>query len=259
MSYIDYEKNGKIAYIMINRSEMNPVNYEMVDDLHSIWKDFQADDGLWVAILGSKKKNFSVGFDINEIKKILDEGKYSWAMSSMFGKKRLGPDEHSVTKPIIGIFDGHVNGVGFWLFLQSDIRIATQDTSFGLAEGRLNFPIEFSGLLSRYLPRAIINELIFTAKTIRSQRFFELGIINKIVDQENLMREAVSMAEVICESGPEAIRVMKQLVDVGYDMDYRGLMMLSANMIVDIVNTENTKEAVRSFFAGVKPVWKVEK
>lgn len=259
MSYINYEKDGKIAYIMLNRSEMNPVNYEMVDDLDSIWRSFQDDNGLWVAILGSKQKNFSVGFDINVIKKILDEGKYSWSMSSMFGKKRIGPDEHSVTKPIIGIFDGHVNGVGFWLFLQTDIRIATQGTSFGLAEGRLNFPIEFSGLLSRYLPRAIINELIFTGKIIQSQRFFDLGIINKIVDQERLMSEAVSMAKSISKSGPEAVKVMKQLVDFGYDMDYRGLMTLSENMIVPIVNTVETKEAVECFLRGEKPVWKAEK
>ena len=259
MSYIDYEKDGKIAYIMLNRSDMNPVNYEMVADLHNIWRNFQDDDNLWVAILGSKQKNFSVGFDIQEIKKIFDEGKYSWTMSSMFGKKSLGPDGHSVTKPIIGIFHGHVNGVGFWLFLQTDIRIATQDTFFGLAEGRLNFPIEFSGLLSRYLPRAIINELIFAGKTINAQRFFDMGVINKIVEQEKLMNEAVLMAEAINESGPEAVKAMKQLVDFGYDTDYRSLMALSSNMIVPIVNTDETGEAVKCFLERRKPVWKAKK
>lgn len=166
MGYVNYDKKGKIAFILLNRPKMNLVNLEMVVELDNIWRDFQDDTNLWIAILGSTGDNFTAGFDISEILKMLAEGDYLWKKSSMFGEKCAGPDGHSVVKPVIAILSGVVNGLGMWLTLQSDIRIATPDTSFGLGEARLNFPVEFTALLTRYMPRAIINELIFMGKSI---------------------------------------------------------------------------------------------
>lgn len=258
MSQISYTKKGRIAYIFLDSSEYNTLDYSAVEELHNIWIDFEKDQKLWVAILSSKRKNFTCGFDIKEIKRIFERGKFSWDLSCMFGDKRLGPDGHGVTKPIIAALNGLVNGAGIWLTCQSDIRIATPETLFGLAEGKLNFPVEFSGVLTRYLPRAIINEMLFTGKNIVSQRFYDLGIINKIVEKENLMNEAAKMADAICETGPMANKVMKQLVNYGYEMEIRELMSLSQNVIVPVVNSEDTKDAVISFFEKKKPVWKMK-
>ena len=93
MSFIQYKKEGQIAHVMLNRSDMNPVDFEMVADLHEIWRDFQSDKSLRVAILGSTQKNFSAGFDIRAIKKMLEDGDYAWSMSSLFGDKRAHQPE----------------------------------------------------------------------------------------------------------------------------------------------------------------------
>jgi len=252
MAFVNYEKKGQIAFIMLSRSEMNPINFEMVSELNDIWEDFKHDDDICVSILGSEGKNFSVGFDIKEIRTMLEEGEYSWKVSCIFGEKHMGPDRRSVTKPIVGAFDGIVNGGGVWLFLQSDIRIATSQTFFGLGEGRLNFPVEFTGLLHRYIPSAIINEMLFTGKSINAIRFYELGIINRIVEQNQLMEEAVRMAELICESGPASIRVMKELVQNGYEMNYQDLLSLSDKLVTPVVNSEDTREAVNCFLGKRK-------
>ena len=257
MAYVSYEKKGKIVYIMLNRSEYNPINFEMVAELDDIWRDFQEDKGLWVAITGSSQKHFSAGFDIKAFKKLLDEEGFSWKNSALFGEKRLGPDGHSVTKPVVGAFNGMVNAASMWLFLQSDIRIATPRTIFGLAEGKLNVPVEFAGLMTRYMPRAIANEMLFTGRIISAQRFYELGIINMVVSQEQLIPEAEKIAQEICELGPASVRVMKQLVHHGYERDYEGLISLSASMIVPVVNSEDTKEGMSAFFEKRKPEWKM--
>jgi enoyl-CoA hydratase/carnithine racemase len=247
MAYVNYEKEGRLAFIMLDRSDMNPINFEIVGELHDIWENYRDDDSLWVAILGSTGKNFSVGFDIEAIKQLLDDDAYSWKISSIFGEKHCGPDGRSITKPIIGIFNGSVNGGGIWLFLQCDIRITTKETYFGLGEGRLNFPVEFAGLLRRYMPMALIKEMLFTGKRFSADRFYELGIINRLVERKQLMDVAVKMAEVICESGPASIRVMKELVEYGYEMDCQSLMSFSEKKIVPVVKSEDTKEAVNCF------------
>ena len=74
MAHINYEKKGKTALIMLNRSEYNPINRKMVAELDAIWNDFKNDNEIWVGILGSVTKNFSSGFDIDDFKKILQEG-----------------------------------------------------------------------------------------------------------------------------------------------------------------------------------------
>ena len=74
MGHVDYEKKGRIATIMLNRSEYNPIDFEMAAELDAVWKDFHEDSGVWVAIIGSGQKHFSAGFDIKAFKKLLDEG-----------------------------------------------------------------------------------------------------------------------------------------------------------------------------------------
>jgi len=253
---IRYRREGRIAYIMLDISDMNPINFDAVSELHDVWDDFRRNDDAWVAILGSETANFSVGFDIRDIKKMLDAGGFSWENSCMFGNKRLGPDQHGVTKPIVAAVNGIVNGAGLWLVLQADIRIATHNTLFGLGEAKLNFPVEFSGLLTRYMPRAIVNEMLFTSRPLSAQRFYELGILNRITDKVNLMAEATGMAESICDSGPMSIETMKELVQMGYETDYQELMAVTAEKVVQVVNSQDTREAIDCFLTKRRPGWK---
>lgn len=102
----------------------------------------------------------------------------------------MGPDRHAVTKPIVGAIDGFVNGAAIWLFLQADIRLATPQAFLGLAEGRVNIPVEFSALLTRYMPRTLINEMPFTGRNISAQRFYDLGVISKnLICTNHFIRE----------------------------------------------------------------------
>lgn len=257
MSQVLYEKKGKIAYVTLNRPErLNAIDREMNRMLDRIWNDFKEDDDLWAAILSGNGGNFCAGFDIKAIQDELGAEKYHWGKSSMFGDVRCSPNEHYVYKPIITALDGAVNGVGTWLALQGDIRIATEETSIGLGEARFNFPVEFSALIARFIPFAIASEMLFTAKSINARRFYELGIINRLVPRDQLLSEAETVAADICKCGQASVRVMKELIHKGYDMDYHSALSYSASMIVPVVNTEDTKEAVSAFLEKRRPVWK---
>jgi enoyl-CoA hydratase/carnithine racemase len=181
---------------------------------------------------------------------------YSWDKSSMFGNKNINPVEHGVQKPIIAALDGNVNGAGFFLALMADIRVATRETLFGLTEVRLNFPVEFTALLPRYLPVGVAMEMLITARRQSAERFYELGIINSLVERDALMTEAESYARDICAGSPMAISVMKELMHRSYDHDYNGMMKLSASMVTPVVNSQDTTEALQAFLQKRKPVWK---
>lgn len=70
------------------------------------------------------------------------------------------------------------------------------------------------------------------------------------------MPEAENIAAEICKCGPVSIKVMKELIHKGRDMDYHSILSLSASMIVPVVNTEDTKEAVTAFLEKRKSIWK---
>ena len=164
MSKVLYEKDGPIAHITLNRPEaMNAIDFEMIQLLHDTWDDFKSDDQLRVAILKSSSNNFCVGFDIASMAGKLGQDKYSWDKSSMYGDVNINPVEHGVDKPIICALEGNVNGAGMLLALVSDIRLAAPKTTFGLGEVRINFPVEFTGLLPRYMPLALATEMLYTA------------------------------------------------------------------------------------------------
>jgi len=258
MAKIEYEKNGNIACIILNRPESrNAIDREMVDTLHELWEDFEKDDSIRVGILTGAGGHFCAGYDVKAINDRQKEGlDFTRERSSMFGDKRIGPDGHNVTKPIIAALDGNVNGSGVWLALQSDIRIATDRTKFGLTEARYNFPVEFAALISKYMPRAIAAEMLFSLKFFSAVRFRELGIINEIVQEDKLMKRAEEIANDLLLKGPLSLMAMKKLLN--FDPNYEEKLSLSLERVVPVVNSEDTKEAVRAFVEKRKPDWKLK-
>ncbi len=255
MEYIDYLKKDQLAYVFLDRSVFNPINYAMATELGQVWRDFQADKALRVAILGSRRDNFCTGFDINTIREMVEAKSYHWSKSVMFGEVRVGPQDNGVSKPIVGAYHGVVNATGLWLALQADIIVATPETTFGLGEGLLNFPVEFAGLLCRYLPRVIANQLLFTARPLPATRLYEIGAINRIVEPAELLPAAEKIAAQILACGPGAVEVMKRLADEARTAGAEAMGELTGKLAVPVVNSEDTAEGVRAFFEKRKPGW----
>lgn len=258
MGQVLYEKKGAIAHIILDNPKVNAIDLDMVKSLDEIWKDFRDDNKVLVAILSGANNTFSAGFDIKMIfEKIMAGFHYEFLRaSSMFGDVNGSPMTHDVWKPIICAMNGNVNGAGLWFCLAGDYRICTNETTFGLGEVMINFPVEFSSFIIRHMPRAIASELLLTANRITAERAYNIGIINKVVSKDELMSEANKVAEKICAGGPLAIQAMKKLLDYSWNMDFRSSLEFTANIIDPVVNSEDTKEAIMAFVEKRKPVWK---
>ncbi len=258
---IIYEREGRIAYITLNRpNKLNAIDFEMVRTLSEIWIDFRDDDDLWVAIISGAGGNFSSGFDIGDIASKQSKGSFKLLRdSAMFGEgpeHMLGPSRHNVWKPIIAALDGAVNGAGVWLALESDIRIATPNVKIGLFEGKINFPVEFSAFLTRHMPLAVTMELLITGNVLTADRAYQLGIINKVVDKKDLLKEAEKIANKICENGPLSVRVMKQLVRRSWNLNSEAALALSEALIDPVLSSEDLIEGITAFLEKRKPNWK---
>jgi enoyl-CoA hydratase/carnithine racemase len=258
MGRVAYEKKDSIAYIVLDNPKVNAIDPDMVKALDGIWTDFRDDDKISIGILSGANNTFSAGFDIKSLlEKTLTGAPYDFLrQSALFGDVNGSSRTHDVWKPLICAMDGAVNGAGLWLSLATDYRIATPETTFGLGELMINFPVEFTGFIIRHMPRAIASELLLTGNRITAERAYSVGIINKVASREELMSEAAQIAHKICSGGPLAVRAMKKLLECSWNMDEHSLLQFTASVINPIVNSADTMEACKAFREKRKPVWR---
>ena len=255
MSQILYNKEDHIAYISLNNPEsLNALNLEMAKEFEAIWVDFRDDKEMWVAILSGEGKSFCAGADVKK----MERGGWQFRQSLILGDYSVSSKRHNIWKPIIAAVHRHVYGAGLLLALESDIRIASDDALFGIPEGKVNVPTLFAPFASRYMPRAIACELLYTGRPIDAQRAYQVGIVNKVVSRDQLISSATEIGKQICENGPLSIWATKELFCRGEDMNYEAALALIEHIVPPIFNSEDSVEAKRAFIEKRKPVWKLK-
>ena len=176
-----YEKKERIAYVTLNRPEaLNALDDELNDELWDIWSDFNADPALDVAILTGAGKAFCAGADL---KTFIPK----WEHATMLDARRnaargigggITRGQHRITKPIIAAINGHALGGGFELALACDIRIASQQTKFGVFEVRQGLHQGDGGLvrLVAIAGVAVALELSLTGREVAADEALRLGL-----------------------------------------------------------------------------------
>ncbi len=250
---LEYKKEGRVAIFTINRPErMNALGGEVSRLMYEGLIDFRDDDELWVAIItGAGEKAFSAGADLKEMRP---------------GEARKRIRRPNLTrgldlwKPIIAAINGYCLGGGLELAMGCDIRIAAEHARLGLPEILRNLLPGGGGTqrIPRMLSQCRAAEILLTGKHITAQKALEWGLINEVVPLDKLMTRAREWADELCQAGPLASRIIKELMIKGPDMTLpQGLRMEQAGW-AQLQHTEDTKEGVRAFVEKRKPVWKAK-
>src|SRR3989304_6576529 len=204
MSYVDYAKKGKVVIITMNRPErLNAFGREMAEGLADAFKKFDNDHEALVAILTGAGRAFCSGVDVKEYSKSGPPFLEPLTVINPYGTAEL-------LKPIIAAINGHCLGAGFNLIaMRADIRIAAQSAIFALPETARGI-VTLCTPFYHQMPRAIALELALTCENITAQRAYELGLVNKVVPDKELMPTTRAMAEKIAGYPPMAVRMTKQ-------------------------------------------------
>lgn len=262
MSLVNYEKKEKIAYISLNRPEkLNSLNPELLNELAHVWIDFKDDESLWVAILSGEGKAFCTGADFAKfgafdsyptLKDPTPPTPVSTSPAIL-----ASPNRYGVTKPVIGAIHRYALGGGFWVALETDIRIATEDTLFGFPEPKFGNAIKLALPFLTCTSPALAYELLYVGDRITAQRAYEGGLINKVVpNREELMPAATAIAERICENGPLAVRTMKEAIMRWRTLTFQNMYTLMEYICKPSWESEDFEEGRKAFLEKRKPVWK---
>ena len=247
LTVIEYEKKGHIAYVTLNRPEkLNAMNAELHEELGAVWADFRDDPELRVAILSGNGRCFSAGADLS------GGAPTDYVYTGEF------PDitqTQKVYKPIIAALHSHVVGYGMWIALDADIRIAAEGTSFWLPEPQWGIATIPCAWFPRIMPWAIASEVLLQAGRVDAERAYQIGMINKVVPQDQLMVEAEKVAQRIAELSPMAVQGMKESMVRASALDYQAVDEITADVQTRVMTSEDRREGAKAFAERRKVDW----
>ena len=246
MSLVLYERKDHIVYLTMNRPEkQNALNRAFFDELQEAWIRFREDDDAWIAIISGAGKSFSVGLDLVEVSK--------GTRLDLFKSSAL---YHEVWKPTIAAMSGWAIAAGWYIGLECDIRIASEDAQMALKEVQWGMPATGVDTLPRHVSLGLALELMFTAEPIGAQRACEMGLVNKVVPRDQLLPTATAMAEKICEYPPLALRSVKKYTYKSLSPSIHEVADLGRSIMAITNESEDAKEGPRAFAEGRKPEYK---
>jgi len=264
---IHYEKrDDHIVVITIDRPEArNALDLYHFRDLAAAWKDFRYDDDAWLAIVTGVPGHFMVGADLKTyIPQITDLAKQigSGAVTEIDGC-RLEDGTRAVLrnvrlyKPIIAAIDGPCVAGGMEMLGGVDIRIATPNATFGVLEPCRGL---FAGggttaRLPRQLAFPAAMEFLLTADVFPASRALELGLINELVEVDQLMDRALDWAARITKNAPLAVQATKESVLRGLAGTLDEAYAIEEELSKKVFATEDAKEGPKAFAEKRTPRW----
>lgn len=262
MTTVLYEKRDQIALITLNRPEvLNAINFEMGRELVEVWQDFRDDDELRVAVItGAGERAFSAGADFQSLGKWFDETPYR-----LYEKTDAQPDplgglhrNLDLWKPKIAAINGYCLGGGLELALACDIRIASDTAQLGIPDVARGMMPGGGGTqrLPRVIPLGLALELILSGRRIDAAEAYRIGLVSRIVEPENLLNEALSLANEICQNAPLAVRAAAQAVWRGLHLSLDEGLRLESMLNNLLRSTEDVREGILAFQEKRKPDFK---
>jgi len=254
MTAVLYEKKKQVAYVTINRPEvMNAMDYEVLAGLADAWKKLDSDPELRAAILtGAGDRAFCSGMDIKKVCAETDK-RYLVDLTGV----PLRPSVDGVVKPVIAAINGYCLAGGLELAIGCDIRIASETASFGCPEPRWNLLHGYGALrLPHIIPMSVAMEMLLVGDRIDAQEAYRIGLVSKVVSLAELMTTAEKIAERICENGPIAVKLTKELVYRGLSTTLAEGLRLGAAFNHILEETEDTAEGTKAFTEKRAPHFK---
>ena len=251
------------AVVTLNRPErLNAMSIELVIELEDRLQEVAADNDTWVVILTGAGRAFCSGLDLKDYGIIpnldgLSVGRI--AQRSMRYYSRLILTLRRMPQPVICAVNGPAYGGGMCLTLAAEIRLASESATFnatGIVNGLTSTELAASWLLPRLVGAAHSNDMLLTGRRIDAAEAYRMGLVSRVVPDDEIQTEALSIAARMCEFSPYGLAMTKDILwvnlenpslEAAIEIEDRNQLMLGF--------TENLPEAIRAFDQGRDPVY----
>ena len=244
---IEISKNNHIGTLTINRPDsLNAMNREVLIEFINGLKKIQSDKEIRVIIItGSGEKAFIAGADIKLMQKMNREEAFDFAN---LGQELANLIEKSA-KPVIAAVNGYALGGGCEIALSCHLRIASDNAIFAQPEVKIGLLPGWGGTqrLPRIIGRGLANEIILTGRNVTAKEALDIGLVNKVVPQEELMNTCFDVANMILKNSPNAIAESIKLIRLAAGTKLKKGLSKEAKSFSELFETEETAEGLTAF------------
>ena len=246
MEFITYEQEGYVGIITINRPKaLNALNSQVLEELDAVLDAVDLDATRALILTGAGEKSFVAGADIGEMSTLTKE------QGEAFGKK--GNDVFRKLEtfpiPVIAAVNGFALGGGCEISMSCDIRICSENAVFGQPEVGLGITPGFGGTqrLARLVSPGMAKQMIYTARNIKADEAYRIGLVNAVYPQEELMEAAKKMAAGIAMQAPIAVRNCKKAINEGLQVDMDQALVIEEKLFGDCFETADQQAGMGNF------------
>ncbi len=254
---INVDGDGAVAIITLNRpSVLNALNSALLRELSLALLELeQQDDVRAIVITGAGAKAFAAGADIGELNALRnaveggDKARAGQAITLQIERMR---------KPVIMAVNGFALGGGCELAMAGDIRVASENAKFGQPEVNLGLIPGYGGSqrTTRLVGKGMAMFLCLSGDIIDAQMALQIGLVERVVPQDELLPAAIKLGQTIASKAPLAVAACKRAINSGMHLPMADALELEALEFGTLVNTDDFKEGTSAFLEKRKPTWK---
>ena len=246
MEFINYEAEGMVGVITINRPKaLNALNSQVLEELDQTLDAVDLESVRVLILTGAGAKSFVAGADIGEMSTLTK------AEGEAFGKK--GNDVFRKLEtfpiPVIAAVNGFALGGGCEISMSCDIRICSENAVFGQPEVGLGITPGFGGTqrLARIVGVGMAKQMIYSARNIKADEAYRIGLVNAVYPLEELMPAAQKLAASIAKNAPIAVRNCKKAINDGLQVDMDEAIVIEEKLFGDCFESYDQKEGMTAF------------
>src|SRR6266566_1600053 len=250
-----FEKRERVGIVTINRPDKrNALNIKTREEGAALLDDLRNDDSIRVVVItGAGDKAFVAGADIAEF-----AGRTAMLQRDVMTTRSLFTAIDTFPKPIIAMINGYCLGGGCELALACDIRIASENASFGQPEINLGIIPGGGGTqrLTWLVGEGKAMELILTGDIIDAKTALAIGLVNHVVPADQLDVRTMDIANRIAEKAPIALALAKEAVKLASRSNLDEGLRREVDLFALCFSTEDKDEGVKAFLEKRKPAFK---
>ena len=248
-----YEVEDSIATITLNRPDrLNAISGPMLDSISASLKAADADREVRVIIITGAGRGFCAGLDLKDLVSGTGIGANGGGglATQRFDLNNAPPIVlHNTDKPVICALNGPAAGYGMDLALGADIRIASTEAKLAAVFTKRGILPESGGswLLPRMLGWAKAAEVAFTGRTLGAEESLRLGLVNQVVEHDQLMATTRELAAEIAANAPLAVQATKRMMRLGLDETFESNVHHVFLQLLPLFGSEDFKEGIQAF------------
>ena len=255
-STIKYEVDNRVARVTFNRPEIhNAFNNTVITEMQQVFNEIKKDDNIRVVVLTGAGKSFCAGADLNWMRSVVNQS-FEQNLAESNALAELFHSMYSCKRPIIGRINGAAIGGGTGFVAVCDIAITARSAVFSFSEVKIGVvPACIGPYVVKKIGEGKTRELFITGERMNAERAHEVGLVNRVVDNDQLDSEVDKLIKFILSSGPEAVAMAKKLIGEVPAMTPEQFKPYTAEMIARLRLSDEGQEGMDAFLNKRKPRW----